>query len=73
LGRILNRANHPQNINYVWAEHALQDAQTKTGVEFAKTTYKLRDVWAKKDVGTTKTVFKQIIPAHDAVVLMLTK
>lgn len=69
----LNRSNHPQNINYVWAEHALQDAQTKMGVDFAKTTYKLRNVWAKKDAGTTNTAFKQVIPAHDVVMFMLTK
>lgn len=69
----LNRANHSQNINYVWAEHALQDVQTKMVVDFAKTTYKLRNVWAKKDAGTTNIAFKQVIPAHDAVMFMLTK
>lgn len=69
----LNRANHPQNINYVWTEHALQDAQTNMGVNFVKATYKLHDVWGKKDAGTTKIAFKQVIPAHDAVMFMLTK
>jgi alpha-galactosidase len=69
----LNRSNHSQNINYVWTDHALQDTQTNMSVDFAKTTYKLHDVWAKKDVGTTKTIFKQVIAAHDAVVFILSK
>ena len=69
----LNRANHPQNVNHVWAQHALQDAHNKQSVDFAQTTYKLRNVWAKKDAGTTKKTFKQSIPAHDAVMFVLTR
>jgi alpha-galactosidase len=69
----LNRANHPQKVNYTWAQHGLQDAQTKQGVDFSKTTYKLREVWAGKDVGSTKTALKQTIPAHDAIMFKLTR
>jgi alpha-galactosidase len=69
----LNRANHPQKVNYTWAQHGLQDAQTKQGVDFSKTTYKLREVWAGKDAGSTKTAFKQTIPAHDAIMFRLTR
>jgi alpha-galactosidase len=69
----LNRANHPQKVNYTWAQHGLQDAQTKQGVDFSKTTYKLREVWAGKDVGSTKTALKQTIPAHDAIMFRLTR
>jgi alpha-galactosidase len=69
----LNRANHPQKVNYTWAQHGLQDAQTKQGVDFSKTTYKLREVWAGKDAGSTKTALKQTIPAHDAIMFRLTR
>jgi alpha-galactosidase len=69
----LNRANHPQKVNYTWAQHGLQDEQTKQGVDFSKTTYKLREVWAGKDVGSSKTALKQTIPAHDAIMFRLTR
>jgi alpha-galactosidase len=69
----LNRANEPKQVNHVWAQQAINDIQTKLSADFGKTTYKVRDIWAAKDIGNTKKAFKQTIPAHDAVMLTLTK
>jgi alpha-galactosidase len=69
----LNRSSHPQNINYVWEEHKLQDAISHLNINFTEETYKVRDLWAKKDLGTTKKVFKQVIASHDVVMLRLHK
>jgi len=69
----LNRSNRVQNINYDWRDHTINDAISKTNVDFNQAGYKLRDIWAKKDVGTTNNVFKQTIAPDDVVVLRLTK
>ncbi|MBS7566657.1 glycoside hydrolase family 27 protein [Mucilaginibacter sp. Bleaf8] len=69
----LNRSDKPQALNHVWAQNALNDSFSKRGADFTQSTYKLHDVWAKKDVGTTKKAFRQTIPAHDVVLLTLTK
>jgi alpha-galactosidase len=69
----LNRSERTQNINYEWMAHAIQDKISNTDVDFTKTTYKLRDLWAKKEVGTTQKIFKQSIASHDVVVLRLSK
>ena len=69
----LNRSEHPQNINYEWMAHAIQDKTSNMDVDFTKTTFKLRDLWAKKDIGTTQKSFKQTLAAHDVVVLKLSK
>jgi len=69
----LNRSDHPQTINYNWKEHAIKDAVSNTGFDFSQTTYKLRDLWSKKDAGTTAKLFSKLIPADDVVVLRLTK
>jgi alpha-galactosidase len=69
----LNRSGHPQNINYVWEEHKLQDVISHLNINFTEDTYKVRDLWAKKDLGTTKKVFKQVIASHDVVMLRLHK
>jgi alpha-galactosidase len=69
----LNRSLHPQNINYVWEEHKLQDAISHLNINFTEDTYKVRDLWVKKDLGTTKKVFKQVIASHDVVMLRLHK
>ncbi|WP_201783387.1 hypothetical protein [Hymenobacter sp. AT01-02] len=39
----------------------------------AKTTYKVHNLWTKKDAGTTKKAFAATVPAHDVVMLLLTK
>jgi alpha-galactosidase len=69
----LNRSNRPQNVNFDWKEHAIADTVSKTTVNFGKTSYKLRDVWAKKDIGTTDKAFKQTIGVNDVVMLRLAK
>ncbi len=69
----LNRSDRPQTVTYNWKDHAINDAVSNTGADFNKITYKLRDLWEKKDAGTTDKVFKQTIPADDVVVLRLTK
>ncbi len=69
----LNRSDHPQNVSYDWKDHAINDAVSKTSFDFTQTTYKLHDLWEKKDAGTTGKIFKQTIPADDVVVLRLTK
>ncbi|MGZ3925670.1 MAG: glycoside hydrolase family 27 protein [Mucilaginibacter sp.] len=69
----LNRSDRPQNITYDWMAHLIQDKVSNTNVDFTKTTFKLRDLWSKKDLGTTQKTFKQPIAAHDVVLLKLSK
>jgi alpha-galactosidase len=69
----LNRSDRPQNVSFDWKEHVINDAITKTNVDFNQTTFKLRDLWAKKDIGTTGKTFKQTIGANDVVMLKLSK
>jgi alpha-galactosidase len=70
---LLNRSEQPMNVSYDWAAHAIQDKISNTDADFTKTTYKLRDLWTKKNVGTTKTAFKRSIASHDVVLLRLSK
>jgi len=70
---ILNRSNHTQTFNYDWAAHLVNDPLSNTNFDFTKSTYKLRDLWEKKDVGTTAKPFKATIGSNDVVVLRLMK
>jgi alpha-galactosidase len=69
----LNRSDHPQTITYNWKEHLIADKASGTSFDFGQNTYKLRDLWNKKDVGTTGKNFSETIPSDDVVVLRLTK
>jgi len=69
----LNRSGRPQEVNYDWKAHTITDTVSKTSFDFSQTNYKVRDLWAKKDIGTTNKPFKQTVPADDVVVLRLVK
>ena len=69
----LNRSDHTQTVSYNWAAHMITDKVSGMSFDFGQTIYKLRDLWEKKDVGTTGKAFSQTIPSDDVVVLRLTK
>jgi len=69
----LNRSEHPQEVSYDWKAHVISDSVSKTSFDFNQSSYKLRDLWEKKETGTTNKTFKQTIPSDDVVVLRLTK
>ena len=69
----LNRSGRTQEVSYDWKAHIINDAFSKINIDFNQTSYKLRDLWEKKDIGSTSKTFKQNIPSNDVVVLRLVK
>lgn len=69
----LNRASHPQTINYDWKAHVLTDTVSHMHIDFNAEAYKLYDLWTKKNAGTTGNSFKKVIAPHDVVMLRLKK
>lgn len=69
----LNRNSMDQKIDYDWAAQKIEDDLSKRGAHFDAIEYKLRDVWAHKDLGTTKKPLKATVPSHDVLMLQLTK
>ncbi|WP_457272440.1 glycoside hydrolase family 27 protein [Pedobacter sp. UYEF25] len=69
----LNRSSEAKKIDYRWKEQPLKMEDSKTVADFNNAIFKLRDVWSKKNVGTTEKHFKQTVNSHDVVMLRLTK
>lgn len=69
----LNRSDRPQNIDYVWTDHLIQDNLSHLNINFNESRYNLRDLWTRKEAGTTQKPFKSTIPSHDVIMLKLTK
>ncbi|MBS1502898.1 MAG: glycoside hydrolase family 27 protein, partial [Bacteroidetes bacterium] len=69
----LNRSDKPQKVDFDWSAHPIDDATSKTNADFTKTTYRLRELWSKKEMGTTKRPLKQAIQPHDVIMLRLVK
>ncbi|MCC9137606.1 glycoside hydrolase family 27 protein [Pontibacter silvestris] len=67
----LNRSKQPQKVEFDWKNTPVTDELSKRELNASKTTYKLRNLWTKKDVGNTKKAFKAEVPAHDVVMLLL--
>jgi alpha-galactosidase len=69
----LNRGTTPQSVEFDWKKYNITDGFSKMEFNANQTTYKVRDLWAKKNVGVSDVAFKDTIPAHDVVMLRLTK
>jgi alpha-galactosidase len=69
----LNRSLQPRNVHFDWSKHQIGDNLSGTTLSTNEATYRVRDLWAKKNVGTTQQPFVAEIPAHDVVLLRLTK
>lgn len=69
----LNRDRAPQKIEFDWKKHPIRDYFSKTEFLFDQNVYKIRDLWAKKEIGTTKKVLKAKVPSHDVLMLRLKK
>ena len=57
--------------NFNWKDHPVNDDLSKTNIDFAKVNYKIHDLWVKKDIGTTKKPFEQVVAGHDVVMIRL--
>jgi alpha-galactosidase len=68
----LNRASITKEISFVWTENPVSDDFSKREIDFSTTTFKLRNLWTRKDQGSTKKKLTANIPGHDVLFLKLT-
>lgn len=68
----LNRKNSPQEVNFDWEQQAISDTLANRELDFGKEAYKIRDIWAKKNLGLTNgKALKAEVAAHDVLMLRL--
>jgi alpha-galactosidase len=70
---ILNRNKDPQKIAFDWKSEKVTDDIFNRETKFDTTTYRIRDLWKKLDLGTTKTPLSAEVPGHDVLALRLDK
>jgi alpha-galactosidase len=69
----LNRNNGPHKFEFNWSNHHFADDIFNKETNFAEDNYKIRDLWLKKDAGSTKAVLKAELQGHDVLLLRLSK
>jgi alpha-galactosidase len=69
----LNRSSQPKTINFVWKDELIKDDSFGRQLDAKKIVYKVRDLWTKKDLGTTETALKTTVQPHDIAMFRLSK
>jgi alpha-galactosidase len=67
----LNRSKLAKNVSFAWKEHKVVDDFSQNELDLTQKIYSIRDIWAKKDAGTTQKPFAGVIPPHDVKMLRL--
>jgi alpha-galactosidase len=70
---ILNRGKIEDKITIRWEEEVIKDDLFGIHYQFKDTEYSIRDLWLKKDLGTTEKIFSRKIQSHEVIVLRLSK
>ncbi len=67
----LNRSASPRPVAFDWKKQVIHDALFPYQLDAVKTSYTIRDVWSKKDLGTTNQVLKATVPSRDVLMVEL--
>ncbi len=68
---ILNRSTEGRRVSFDWKSENVTDTLSNRGAGFNTTTYKLRDLWAGRDAGTTERTLSADVPPHDVLMFRL--
>jgi len=66
----LNRGRDTWNLDYNWLDQTMYFARD---INFKKNEYNVRDLWAHKDLGTSKDRLVSAIPGHGCLMVRLSK
>jgi alpha-galactosidase len=69
----LNKSEQKQKIDFDWAKKYIADDISKKTLNTNKTTYSIKDLWTKKNLGSTKKNLIAEIPSHDVLMVRLVK
>lgn len=69
----LNRGKTPRKIDFDWKKQVINDELFGKKAELDKIDYKIRNIWTKSDMGTTKKSLQTTVPGHDVLLLRLSK
>ena len=69
----LNRSKTPKAVEMDWQNQSVNDAFAKRELNAKSGPYKIRNLWTKKDTGTTKKALKATVPGQDVLMLRLIK
>jgi alpha-galactosidase len=70
---ILNRNTSARKVSFDWKSEKVADSLSNRETRFDMISYSLRDLWARRDIGTTGRALFADVPPHDVLMLRLRK
>ena len=67
----LNRSSTKRAINFDWSKNVITDDLSSRTLDTAKDMYAIRDLWVKKELGTTRKKLVSEVGSHDVLMLKL--
>jgi alpha-galactosidase len=68
---VLNRGPAARRVAFDWRHENVSDDLSKRSADFAKRTYRVRDLLARRERGTTAAALDAVVPGHDVLMLRL--
>ncbi len=69
----LNRQEKVRRFEYDWSKNVVDDGLSKMILDANSTTYRIRDLWNHRDLGTTQKSLSAEVGSHDVLMVRLTK
>lgn len=69
----VNMNDQPTELVFDWTQHEIGDDLNHRMLDTKQKTYKIRDLFNKKDIGTTKSPLKVTIGVHDVLMIRLSR
>ena len=67
----LNRSKEAKKVSFDWKNEKVNDDISGRSTQFSKIIYNIKDLWSKKNIGTTEKTLNEIVPGHDVLMLRL--
>jgi len=68
-----NKSDQKHTIDFDWSEKNISDDFSKKTLNTKDGNYSIKDLWTKKNLGTTKKNLTAEIPSHDVLMVRLIK
>jgi alpha-galactosidase len=70
---VLNRGGASRPLRFDWGKEAVVDDFSGRGANFDTTVYRIRDLWTKREMGSTREILAADVPGHDVLMVRLKK
>ncbi len=69
----VNRNDKPAKLSFNWKGEDVKDNLFSKQLSASSIQYKIKDLWSKRDIGTTADKLESVVPPHDVLMLRLIK